>query len=141
MARTTSGASISKVEVDLTGPFFTADVAKTLRENMRQALEGLAEEGERLVKSQFPVYTGRGRAGVVGRVKSLDGRPWFLTAVVSQQYVYPWGKHGLRGFAGRSQAEYRGGKLEAQRKMFRRTATAMRRSVKILRANLTKGLE
>lgn len=140
MARVSSGASSAKVQIDMSGPFFQARIDQTLRENMRRALEGLAEEGEAAVQSIFPAKTGRGRAGVRGRVKSLSGKQWYLTAVVSATYVYPWANKGARGFSGRSEAEYRGGKLEARVHMFRKTASAMRRSAKILRANLVEGL-
>jgi hypothetical protein len=123
----------SKITIDLSGPLFTADPSKTFRENVRRAMQGLAEEGEKSVRAIFPVGgTGHGQAGVRGRAESISGKPWYLTAVVSATHVYPWPGGGSK--------QYRGGKVEAQRGMFRKTASAMRSSGKILAADLTKGL-
>lgn len=124
---------MTKLSIDLSGPLFTRDPKKTVRQNIRRMLEGLAQEGERTVQSQFPVYTGAGRAGVRGRVASLGGKPWHLNAVVSQTHVYDWPNGGS--------AQYRGGKLERRIGMFRRTASAMRRSRAVLGANLVRDLE
>jgi len=124
----------------MSGPFFQRDSGQTFRQSVRRAMQGLAQEGEAMVKSQFPVRSGRSRAGVRGRAESLNGKQWFMTAVVSQTRVFPWQNKGKRGFAGRGEAVYRGGKLEAQRHMFRRTASALRRSRKVLHADLTRGL-
>lgn len=123
-----------KLEVDLSGPFFRGDPSKTYLSNLQRMLVGIAEEGERTIQSVYPVGpTGQGRAGVRGRVKSLTGRPWLATAVVSQTHVYPWPNGG--------QAQYRGGKTEAKHHMFRDTARSLRRSRAILNANLTAGIE
>lgn len=129
-----------KLTVDLSGPFFTKDPAKTFRENVRRMLEGLAEEGANTVRAAWPKgstpadpHPGAGAAGTIGRIKSLSGKPWAMTAVVSATFVYPW-PHG-------GQKQYRGGKAEARVGMFRRTANAMRSSRTVLAANLVEGLE
>jgi hypothetical protein len=122
-----------KLQVDLSGPLFSRDVKKTVRQNIRRMLEGLAEEGERLARSAWPVLTGAGRDHTEGRVRSLTGKPWFLTAVISAQHVYPWPNGGAK--------QYRGGKAERRVGMFRRTATAIRRSRAVISANLVEGLE
>jgi hypothetical protein len=122
------------VTIDLSGPLFERDPKQLIRGNIRRMLQGLAEQGEKAVQSLYPIGpTGHGRAGVKGRVASLTGRPWFLTAVVSQTHVYPWPGGGPK--------KYRGGKTEAKYHMFRRTKTAMSRSRAILSANLVRGLE
>lgn len=118
--------------VEFSGPFFTKDIKKTFRQNARAMLDGMAREGEDAVKRESPVRTGAFRAGVRGRVASLGGKPWMLTAVISQTHVYRWPKGG--------QKQYRGGKLEARRHMFRRTASALRRSRAAAMADLTRGL-
>jgi hypothetical protein len=125
---------MTKLTVELSGPFFQRDPKRTVRANIRRMLEGLAAEGERLVQSAFAgsIVSGKSQRGVRGRVQSLSGKPWALTAVVSQTDVKPWPGGGSK--------QYRGGKLEAQRHMFRRTAAAMRRSRAVLSANLTEGL-
>lgn len=122
----------AKLTVDLSGPFFRRRPGDTLYRNIGRMLEGLAEEGERLVQSQYPIYTGAGRAGVRGRVHSLSGKRWAVSAVVSQTHVYPW--------PGGGQKQYRGGKTEARHHMFRDTARALRRSRAVLSANLTEGM-
>jgi hypothetical protein len=121
------------VTIDLSGPLFERDPKQLIRANIRRMLQGLAEQGEKAVQSLYPVHTGAGRAGVKGRVASLTGKPWFLSAVVSQTHVYPWPNGG--------QKKYRGGKTEAKHHMFRRTKTALGRSRAVLGANLTKGLD
>ena len=122
-----------KVEIGLSGPFFERDPGKTVRGNIRQMLEGLAEEGEQAAKSLWPRgSTGRGRAGTRGRAESLAGKPWFLHAVVSATHIYPWPHGGPK--------QYRGGKVEAKVGMFRRTATAIRGSRQTL-SDLTLGLD
>lgn len=123
-----------KLEVDLSGPFFRGDPSKKYLENLQRMLEGIAEEGERTIKSVYPVGpTGDGKAGVVGRVKSLTGKRWLASAVVSQTHVYPWPNGG--------QKQYRGGKTEARHHMFRDTARSLRSSRAVLNANLTAGIE
>lgn len=121
--------------IDLTGPFFTKDPGRTLSENIQTMLEAVAEEGERDVKAQAQshVYTGAFLGGIEGRVRSLGGRHWLRTAVVSQTHVYPWPSGGNK--------QYRGGKLEARYGMFKRTTSRLRRSSAVQRAELTKGLE
>ena len=121
-----------KVTIDLSGPFFERDPGRTVRGNIREMLEGLAEEGERIVTSLWPVLTGAGRAGTRGRAESLAGKPWFLHAVVSATHIYPWPGGGPK--------QYRGGRVEAKVGMFRRTATAIRSSRAML-SDLTLGLD
>lgn len=122
-----------KVTVDLTGPFFQRDPGKTLYQNIGKMLEGVAAEGERAVRSVYPVHSGAGRAGVVGRVHSLSGKRWVLHAVISQTHVYPWPGGGMK--------QYRGGKTEARHHMFRNTASALRRSRAVVTANFTAGMD
>lgn len=122
-----------------TGPLFTADIDKTLGENFRTLMEAIAREGEADVRAQSPA--GAFSQGVRGRVESLHGKRWYRNAVVSQTYIYPWSvPHGQRGFKGRDEAQYRGGKLEGRRHMFRRTASRLRSARAINQAELAKGL-
>lgn len=124
----------AKESVELAGPFFEKDPAKTIRANIRDMLEQLARRMEQDVRDHSPTGpTGNFREGITGRVASLSGRPWFMSAVVSQQHVYPW--------PGGGRAEYRGGKLERKYHMFRRTASRVRSMREVLNAELTKGLE
>lgn len=120
--------------IDLSGPFFQGDPGKKLSDNIQTMLEAVAKEGERDVKAQASshVYTGAFLGGIKGRVHSEGGRHWLRTAVVSQTHVYPWPNGGNR--------QYRGGKLEARYHMFRTTASRLRRSAAVNRAELTKGM-
>jgi hypothetical protein len=56
--------------------------------------------------------------------------------IVSAQHIYPWKSH----LSAPANAQYRGGKVEARRHMFRRTAGRLRRAKAINMAELTKGL-
>lgn len=125
--------SAVKTHVDLSGPFFQRDPGKTLQQNIRKMLAGVALEGQTAVRANYPVETGRGRAGVVGRVQSLSGKPWMATAVVSQTFAYPWPNGGPK--------QYRGGKTEARYHMFRSATSDLRHSRAVLGANLTAGIE
>lgn len=122
-----------EVHIELEGPFFTHDPGLTLRGNIRKMMAGIAAEGEAAVKAVYPVGpTGRGRAGVVGRVASLTGKPWMASAVISETHVYPW-PHG-------SQKQYRGGKTERKYHMWRNTYRALQSSRTVLRADLGVGV-
>lgn len=120
--------------ISLSGPFFQKDPAKTLEQNIQAMLEAVAREGEQDVTAQAAGHqrTGAFYAGIEGRVRSIRGRHWLATAVVSQSHVYPWPGGGSR--------QYRGGKLEARYHMFRRTASRLRRSRAVNQAELTKGM-
>lgn len=132
----------AKESIELAGPFFEKDPAKTIRANIRDLLEQLARRMEQDVRDHSPTGpTGNFREGITGRVASLSGRPWFLSAVVSQQHVYPWGERGTQGGPANARAQYRGGKLEAKYHMFRRTASRARGMREVLSAELVKGLE
>lgn len=125
-------ASRKPTTIVLTGPFFKTQPSLTFRKNVRVMLESMEEEGTSDVQVQYPVLTGAGQAGVVGRVHSLAGRPWALTFVISEQHVYPWPHGGMK--------QYRGGKTEARRHMYRTTASRLRKSRAVNNAELAKGL-
>lgn len=122
----------TKVTLDLSGPFFKVDPKKAFRANARSMFEGLAQEGEQEVRALWPVLTGAGRDGTIGRTSSMTGRQWTLSMVVSEQHAYPWPNAGSK--------EYRGGKVEARVHMFRRVTAGIRRAKAILTADLTKGM-
>ena len=74
--------------IDLEGPFFRADVKKTVRQNIRDAMDEVAKAGEREVKARL---TAGGREGfhtipfVRGRTVSVrpPGRRWATHARIS----------------------------------------------------------
>lgn len=96
--KTRSGGSQASIE--MTGPLFMPDADKTLRQNIRRMLQGLTDEGVSMVRASVAGHrrTGDFEAGVTGRVRSLRGAPWWLTAVISQQHVEPWNVRGSRSF-------------------------------------------
>jgi hypothetical protein len=157
MARTPRGyrraatALDPKAKVQLTGPLFEPDADLTLRQNIRRMIQATAEEGESVVKQRAPRQMGDLADNVVGRTRGR--RAWFLTGVISATHVYPWatwpaqpgdgrrGGRGERGFTGRAEAEYRGGKAEERYRMFRAATYQLRAARAVMAANLTKGLE
>lgn len=113
----------TKVTTD--GPFFKVDPRKTFRANARVMLQAVADEGEKAVKSRSPYYTGsKGdpnahiRDFIKGRVKSLSGKPWAMTAVVSSLFHFYNTQNGRHYGYGR--------KLEARTKFFRRGIATVR---------------
>lgn len=104
-------------------------------------MDDLAAEGERAVKAQMaakagqmPHYTGHTAAAVRGRTKSLANKRWLVSAVISTDTSGMDRKEAIRTKAAAAQ-------MEGRFHMFRLTAGAMRRSRKVLAANLTKGME
>jgi len=86
--------------IEMTGPLFMPDANLRLGQNIRRMLQGLADEGVRMARSNVAGHrkTGDFEAGIVGRVSSLRGAPWWMTAVVSQTHVEPWAVRGSRSF-------------------------------------------
>jgi len=133
-----------RLSVDLSGPFFQGDPGAKLGDNIRRMMAGLAEEGQRLVmgelrageSSRQALGMGLGRVSdhVRGRVKSLTGKQWKASAVISVNNSGLSAAQGIKLMAAASG-------LEARFKPFRRTTLAIGRSRKILSANLAQGLE
>lgn len=133
-----------KLTVDLSGPFFQRDPGLTLRGNIERMMEGLAEEGERLVRTdlgrgegqRYPLGLGLGRVRqhAIGRVRSLQGKKWRASAVISVNNSGLTQKQGIKLMAA---ASY----LESRLHSFRRTSSAVRRARAVVTANLAAGLE
>lgn len=139
--RYATSALDSRAKVQLTGPLFAPDAGVRLGLNIRKMMEAVAAEGDAVASARSPRKTGALVGGIVGRARSESGRPWMLTAVVSGTHAYSWRDKGARGFTGRAQAEYHGGKAEARYRMFRATTQQLQRARAVLAANLTAGLE
>jgi hypothetical protein len=120
--------------VDFTGPFFTKDPAKTLRQNIADMMDRLAAEGERDVKQQISGYTGWTHSRVRGRTSSLGGKRWAVTAVISTDTSGMSARDAIRTKAAAAS-------IERRFHPFRRTSTALRRARAVVAANLTKGME
>jgi hypothetical protein len=127
--------------VELSGPFFERDPAKTVRGNIRDMLDEVAKLGEAQVRTlieghrgSMPYSKGWTAAHVRGRTRSLSGRRWQLSAVISAD-TSGMSKHdAIRTKAAAST-------IEARWHPFRSTKNDIARSRAILGANLTKGIE
>lgn len=132
--------------VEYSGPLFTVDVKKTFRQNARVMLLQIAEDGEQMVKAELAMHRGSVAPHISdhieGRVKSLTGKPWALTSVVSSTiHLQLPGHKGYAqfledGHRGRSgiQTTFRGYFV------FRRVGAAIKRTRRPAAANLVKGL-
>ncbi len=139
MARSKYGA-----RVEYSGPIFTKDVRKTFRQNARVMLLQIAEDGADMVKQELSGHRGAEAPHIAdhieGRVKSLSGKPWQLTAAASSQLhmLLP----GHKGYMTFLETGIKGGKATAFRGIyaFRRVGTAIKRTRRASQADLTKGL-
>jgi hypothetical protein len=137
--RTATTALDARAKIDLSGPFFQPSADKRLRENIRGMMAAVAEEGASAVRARSPRRTG----ALVGGIKAeTSGRTkWALTSAIVATHIYPWHNKGARGYQGRAEAEYRGGKAEARYRMFRAVTFQLRSARSVMAANLTRGLE
>jgi hypothetical protein len=132
--------------IDLSGPFFTNDPRKTFRQNVRVLMAAVAAEGESDVKAQlragesgrYPishkVQPSHVSGHVVGRVRSLTGKPWAVTAVVS---VNNSGFTKAQGIALMASAAW----VESQVHAFRKTTGRIRRARALNTVELLKGIQ
>lgn len=124
--------------VELSGPFFRADPAKRVAENIVDLLEYLADYGEKYVKGQIagkagrmPRYTGWTFDRIVGRVTSETGKKWWRNAVVSANTDGMGREDAIRTKAAAAT-------IEKRWHPFRRAAYSTRGHVR--KHDLTKGL-
>ncbi len=138
--RFATSSSDSRASATFTGPLFSVYAEESVRKNIRRMLQAMADEGAATVVARSPEVTGAFKRGVAARVRGIKGNPWALTAVISQTHVYPWRNKGARGYSGRAEAEYRGGKVEARYRMFRSVTRQLRAARAVVAANLADGL-
>lgn len=132
--------------IDLKGPFFTKQPGKTFRQNVRVMMAAVAAEGEADVQAQLRAGEGNRRRishGVapdrvsghaVGRVHSLGGNLWAVTAVIS---VNNSGLTPAQGIALMAAAAV----VERQTHAFRRTTGRLRRARSVNTTELLKGID
>lgn len=135
-----------KTYIELDGPFFRKDVRRTISANIREFMERVAAEGEAEARAQLRAGEGgraplrafangsRVSAHVIGRVQARGGKQWWRTAVISVNNSGLNPAQGISLMAGAAS-------IERRVHVFRRLASRLRSSVRMLRANLTKGLE
>lgn len=130
--------------VEYSGPFFEKDIKRTFRQNARDFVEDIAEDGERLVRADLTPghgrLTGEYADHVEGRVHSLKGKKWALTAVVTGTLHLQMTGH--KGFGTFLETGVKGTKQTSFRGLwvYKRVAQALNRGSKLTRADLAKGL-
>lgn len=136
------GKTAIATTIDTSGAFFTYQPGKTFRQNVRVLMADIAREGEADVKAQLLqgqaarqpmriVVPDRVSDHVVGRVKSLRGKPWALNAVISVN------NSGLTAAQGRSLMAA-AASIERRTGIFRRTSARLRKANKINAAELLR---
>jgi hypothetical protein len=135
----------TRVTVDVTGPFFTKDPSKTVRQNARRMLSALADEGASKISQAFaagdssrdpisrlaPEHVAE---HVVGRVHAKSGKAWALTAVVSVLNAGFTASEGISLMAAAA-------RVERSVHAFRDVTSSIRSYRAVLGADLTQGLE
>lgn len=130
--------------VEYSGPLFEKDVKQTFRQNGRTMLLQIAEDGSDLVKQELASHRGSDAPHIAdhieGRVRSLKGKPWQLTSVVSSQLHMQLPGH--KGYMTFLETSLKGGKPTSFRGIwaFRRVGNAIKRTRRVAAADLTKGL-
>lgn len=128
--------------VTLDGDFFRRDPGKTLYANIRDMLDGLAEEMQKAVRSDIearqgamPYWTGWTRDHVYGYTTSTrTGKRWATWAAVTTVTTGMGAKEAIRTKAAAAS-------IERRFHPFRRVKSAVYRMRPVLTANLTRGLE
>ena len=136
--------------IEYRGPFFERDPRKTFERNVAEFMADVAREGERMVVEQTGMAGREGaavRPYIRGRTRSLAGKPWKVTAVVSVTTggLDKAGAIRIKAIgAGRKQSVTKAGRLigttrgfEGRTHAFRKVRNAIRRALRADR--LTKG--
>jgi len=143
MARAPSLRTTRITSIHYDGPFFTKDPRKTFRQNIRTMMRAIAEEAQQDIETQMRHNQGRRApiaelgdhvsSHVVGRVKSLRGKPWQVTAVISVNNTGFTPAQGISLMAAASE-------VESQTGAVKRTTSRIRKSRKVNAAELLKGI-
>lgn len=129
------------LRMDLSGPFFTRDPRRTVKQNIREMMGRLADETEGDIRraiaarrGAMPRSAGKTLGALRGRNEALSGKDWYQSMVVS---VDTSRMDRQQAIATKAAAMT----IERRWRPFRRATSTIRRSRAILAANLTKGLE
>ena len=136
--------------IQYSGPFFEKDIRKTFRANARELVSAIAEDGERMVKDNLPRSSVSPHYSdfVMGRAKSLKGKKWALTAVVTGTlHLHSKNFKGYGAVLETNESfrrsNGRGSTYTVNgfgKWVYRRVGNALKRGSKAARADLTKGL-
>lgn len=136
-------ASKLATTIDLSGPFFRKNPRLTFRQNVQVLMAAVAVEAEADVRAQMRQSDGSRKPirvlgdhtsdHVIGRTRSLKGKQWAVTAVVSVNNS---------GFtkAGGTSLMAAGASVERRTHAFRRTTGRMRKAKALNTAELLRGL-
>ena len=137
-------------QIEYTGPFFARDPKLTFRQNIRRVMDAIAEWGEGEVRAQMAgIGTGRTARSYRGRTRSLAGKRWAVTAVVSPSTQGLGRSEAISLMAAAHEIEYghAPARLRGQplgrgkgRHIVSRVARALRRFRDRLQAELLKGI-
>lgn len=134
----------STADVDLSGPFFTADPGMTLLENIQKMMQGIADEGAKAAREGL--LTGSANRAlvrmtddrvadhVIGRTYAKSGKRWLSAAVVQVT------NEGMDAATSRSLMAA-GSFVERRTAAIRRVGRQISSSRAVLSANLSAGLE
>ena len=129
--------------VEMRGPFFTRDPAKTFRQNVRTLMLEVANEGAKRVIARLragedkrrPLSIGGRVADLVeGRTHSLRGKAWLVTAVVSVNTAGRTAAEATAILAGAA-------RIESREHPFRRVTSEIRSSRAANLSELLKGID
>lgn len=131
--------------IDLSGPLFAKDPAKTFRQNVRDLMDAVVEQGERDVVAQLRageaarrpmrgISPDRVSGHVRGRTSNLAGRRWAVSGVVSVNNRGFSPKQGITLMAAAA-------RLEQKTHAFRKTTARLRRARGVNLDELLKGLD
>lgn len=136
--------------IEYSGPFFEKDVRKTFRANARALVSAIADDGASMVRTNLPKSADAPHYVdyVEGRAKSLRGKKWALTAVVSGTlHLHSKNFKGYGAVLETNEPVTRRAKSGTTytisgfgKWVYRRVGNALKRGSKAARADLTKGL-
>lgn len=136
--------------IQYSGPLFEKDIRKTFRSNARDLVGAIAKDGESMVRLNLPKSSDAPHYAdhVEGRVRSLKGKPWALTAVVSGQLHLQ--SKNYKGYGAVLETNETFTRRSASgttytitgfgKWVYRRVANALKRGSRTARADLTRGL-
>jgi hypothetical protein len=129
-----------KVGVTFAGPWFERDPKLTFRANVLRLMDEVASFGQTDIQARIRalppagVRTGHTADLIEGRTRSLVGKGWAVTAVVSPNTSGLGANESIATMAAASE-------IESRAHVFRRGASDLRKFKRDMETELMKGLE
>lgn len=131
--------------VEVSGPFFTRNPGKTLRANVRDLMDALAEQADRDIEQVVDAHVKPMPGYVRGRTSSLQGKRWGTWARVAPTTAglgKPAAIRMMAILAGRHQGNHGTTVgIEKQWHPYRAARSNVYRARALLTADLTRGLD